>query len=54
MRRPKGRITIIDFLMILALLLIVAGMFSPHFARKSAGPGGAPAENPALMSHPPR
>ncbi len=52
MQRPKSMITFIDLLMILALLLIVAGIFVPRFARKSAGPDGLPAKNPAPVSRP--
>lgn len=52
MRRPKSRITIVDFLMILALLLIVAGMVAPHFARKSAKWGSTTAAHPAPISRP--
>jgi len=52
MQGPKSMITFIDLLMILALLLIVAGMFAPHFARKPVGPDGLSATNPAPVSRP--
>ncbi len=47
MQRLKSAITFIDFLMILAILLIVAGIFAPHFARKPAGAVSTPAASPA-------
>jgi hypothetical protein len=52
MRRLVDEITIIDILMVMALLLIVAGMFAPHFVKKRAQPGGAPAADPAPVSRP--
>jgi hypothetical protein len=52
MQRHKSVITFIDFLMILAILLIAAGIFVPHFARKSAATDGAQAKNPAPISRP--
>ena len=52
MQRQESIITFIDLLMILALLLIVAGMFVPHFARKPLGPDGPSAKNPAPVSRP--
>jgi len=52
MHRHKSMITFIDLLMILAILLIAAGMFVPHFARKSAGMDGPQAKIPVPESRP--
>lgn len=52
MRNPRKRFTVIDLLMLMALLLIVAGMFAPHFASKRSGQSGVSTANPAPMSRP--
>ncbi len=52
MQRHKSMITFIDLLMILALLLIVAGMMAPHLARKSAKSASTTTANPAPVSRP--
>jgi hypothetical protein len=52
MRSHKSVITFIDFLMILAILLIAAGILMPHFARKPAATDGPPANSPAPASRP--
>ena len=52
MHRHKSMITFIDFLMILAILLIAAGMLVPHFTRKSAETDGPQAKSPAPVARP--
>jgi hypothetical protein len=52
MRSHKSVITFIDLLMILAILLIAAGMFVPQFARKSVGTDAPRVKNPVPVSRP--
>ena len=52
MKRRERVVTFIDFLMILAILLIAAGILVPHFARKSAATDGPQANSPAPISRP--
>lgn len=45
MKRPKLRFSIVDFLILTALVMIAVGIFAPHFARARAkvNPSARPA-----------
>jgi len=55
MKRRRLEFSIVDFLIITALLMIAVGMFAPHFmrARGKANPATAPDSSAAVQPVPP-
>ena len=52
MEAPKSGFSIVDFLIIVAFLLILSGMFGPYFAQHSERAKAAQATQPAATTQP--